>query len=110
VRVLRRARGTHCQLAEYWDSNWRLVRCTVSWFVLSHTGLAMINHIRTADFLGRRYAIVSECVVFIIGVIIQLCSFHVWQQFAVGRFVSGLGVGALSAAVPMVSDHSYAFH
>jgi len=55
----------------------------------------------TADFLGRRHAMVSECVVFIIGVIIQLCSFHVWQQFAVGRFISGLGVGALSAAVPM---------
>lgn len=40
---------------------------------------------------------------FIVGVIIQICSGHVWQQFAVGRFVGGLGVGALSAAVPMVS-------
>jgi len=44
-----------------------------------------------------------ECLVFIVGVIIQICSSHVWQQFAVGRFVGGLGVGALSAAVPMVS-------
>lgn len=44
-----------------------------------------------------------ECTVFIIGVIIQLTSEHVWQQFAVGRLISGLGVGALSAAVPMVS-------
>ena len=61
---------------------------------------------RTADFLGRRRAMASECVVFIVGVIIQLCSFHVWQQFAVGRLVSGLAVGALSAAVPMVSDPS----
>jgi MFS family permease len=50
---------------------------------------------------------VAECMVFIVGVVIQLCSFHVWQQFAVGRFVSGLGVGALSAAVPMASDHPY---
>ena len=39
---------------------------------------------------------------FIVGVIIQMTSFSVWQQFAVGRFISGLGVGALSAAVPMV--------
>jgi hypothetical protein len=61
---------------------------------------------RTADYLGRRRAMASECVVFIVGVIIQLCSFHVWQQFAVGRLVSGLAVGALSAAVPMVSDLS----
>jgi MFS family permease len=52
---------------------------------------------------GRRYAMSVECVVFTIGVIIQITADHVWQQFAVGRFISGLGVGALSAAVPMVS-------
>ena len=45
---------------------------------------------------------VIECLLFSVGVIIQLASFSVWQQVAVGRFVSGLGVGALSAAVPMV--------
>ncbi|KII90366.1 hypothetical protein PLICRDRAFT_52109 [Plicaturopsis crispa FD-325 SS-3] len=55
----------------------------------------------TADWLGRRYAMVSECMLFIVGVIIQLASTHTWQQIAVGRLVSGLGVGALSAAVPM---------
>ncbi|KAG6812815.1 hypothetical protein H0H92_000273 [Tricholoma furcatifolium] len=54
-----------------------------------------------ADFLGRRRAMVAECCMFIIGVIIQITSTRVWQQFAVGRWVSGLGVGALSAAVPM---------
>ncbi|KAF5320157.1 hypothetical protein D9611_010352 [Ephemerocybe angulata] len=54
-----------------------------------------------ADKLGRKLAMVVECLMFMIGVTIQLTSFHVWQQFAVGRFVSGLGVGALSAVVPM---------
>ncbi|KAI6128113.1 general substrate transporter [Pisolithus croceorrhizus] len=54
-----------------------------------------------ADWLGRRYAMTTECGVFIIGVVVQMTSTHVWQQFAVGRFISGLGVGALSAAVPM---------
>lgn len=58
---------------------------------------------RIADLLGRRYAMSVECLVFIIGVIVQIGSDHTWQQFAVGRLVSGLGVGALSAAVPMVS-------
>jgi MFS transporter, SP family, sugar:H+ symporter len=48
---------------------------------------------------------VAECGVFIVGVIIQLCSFDVWQQYAIGRLVSGLAVGALSAAVPMVGSH-----
>ncbi|KAF5375856.1 hypothetical protein D9615_008196 [Tricholomella constricta] len=55
----------------------------------------------TADYLGRRYAMVVECALFIIGVIIQTTATTVWQQFAVGRWVSGLAVGALSAAVPM---------
>lgn len=41
---------------------------------------------------------------FIVGVIIQICSSNIWQQFAVGRFIGGLGVGALSAVVPMVND------
>lgn len=44
---------------------------------------------------------VAECMIFCVGVVIQISSAHVWQQFAMGRFVSGLGVGALSAAVPM---------
>ncbi|KAH7912110.1 general substrate transporter [Hygrophoropsis aurantiaca] len=57
----------------------------------------------TADYLGRRYAMSVECVVFIIGVIVQISAATVWQQFAVGRFISGLGVGSLSAAVPMVN-------
>lgn len=61
------------------------------------------SSIRVADKLGRRKAMIVYCAVFAIGVIIQLCSFHVWQQIAVGRLISGLGVGALSAAVPMVS-------
>ena len=56
---------------------------------------------RTADALGRRYAMVAECLIFCVGVIIQISATHVWQQFAMVRFVAGLGVGALSAAVPM---------
>ncbi|KZT03055.1 general substrate transporter [Laetiporus sulphureus 93-53] len=55
----------------------------------------------TADFLGRRYAMVAESMVFCVGVIIQISTNHVWQQFAVGRMIAGFGVGALSAAVPM---------
>ncbi|KAI0324563.1 general substrate transporter [Cubamyces sp. BRFM 1775] len=55
----------------------------------------------TADYLGRRYAMTVECGVFMIGVIIQITAFHSWVQFAIGRLVSGFGVGSLSAAVPM---------
>lgn len=42
-----------------------------------------------------------ECGVFIVGVIIQITAFHAWYQIAIGRFIAGLGVGALSAAVPL---------
>ena len=44
----------------------------------------------------------TACVVFIVGVIVQIVASHSWVQFAMGRMISGLGVGALSAAVPMV--------
>ena len=56
---------------------------------------------RTADFLGRRYAMSVECIVFAIGVVIQIAASHSWAQFGVGRLIAGLGVGSLSAAVPM---------
>ncbi|KAB5588785.1 High-affinity glucose transporter ght2 [Ceratobasidium theobromae] len=55
----------------------------------------------TADFFGRRRAMSIECGIFSIGVIIQVCAFQAWYQVMIGRFVSGLGVGALSAAVPL---------
>lgn len=54
-----------------------------------------------ADYLGRRWAMCIESIVVTIGFIVQITTFTVWQQIAVGRFISGLGVGALSAAVPM---------
>ncbi|TIA90768.1 hypothetical protein E3P81_03621 [Wallemia ichthyophaga] len=54
-----------------------------------------------ADKLGRRSAMCIECGVVIIGFLVQVTTFDVWQQVAVGRFIDGLGVGALSAAVPM---------
>lgn len=37
--------------------------------------------------------------VFDIGVIIQVTAFNAWYQVAIGRFITGLGVGALSSAV-----------
>jgi SP family sugar:H+ symporter-like MFS transporter len=43
-----------------------------------------------------------ECAIFIAGVIIQVTAFTSWVQIMVGRFISGLGVGGLSAAVPVV--------
>lgn len=55
-----------------------------------------------ADFFGRRNAMSLECTVFVAGVIIQVTAFTSWVQVALGRLISGLGVGALSITVPIV--------
>lgn len=38
-----------------------------------------------ADKLGRKLAIVTWCVVFIIGITIQIATFYSWVQFAIGK-------------------------
>ena len=45
---------------------------------------------------------ITECCIFCVGVVVQITTSLVWQQVAAGRLISGLAVGALSAAVPMV--------
>ncbi|BGP02777.1 hypothetical protein JCM10021v2_006497 [Rhodotorula toruloides] len=49
-----------------------------------------------ADRLGRKKAIVVDNIVLIIGIIVQISSVSAW-----GRIIAGLGVGALSAVVPL---------
>lgn len=54
-----------------------------------------------ADNIGRKYSISASAFFYIIGVIIEITSSTSWVQFAMGRFVAGLGIGALSTTVPM---------
>ncbi|KAK8858902.1 hypothetical protein IAR55_003133 [Kwoniella newhampshirensis] len=54
----------------------------------------------TSDTIGRKGSILFWSAIFTIGVIIQVSSFGLGQLTA-GRFVAGLGVGALSAIVPL---------
>ncbi|KIR43498.1 monosaccharide transporter [Cryptococcus deuterogattii 99/473] len=53
-----------------------------------------------ADKYSRKKAIALGSLWFIIGAIIQTCSFS-FAQLVVGRFIGGLGVGLLSAVAPM---------
>jgi MFS family permease len=53
-----------------------------------------------ADAVGRRMSAVIACGVFIIGVIVQACTENKDYVLA-GRFVTGLGVGALAMIVPL---------
>ncbi|KAF2817144.1 MFS monosaccharide transporter-like protein [Mytilinidion resinicola] len=54
-----------------------------------------------ADKIGRKISIQIWCFVFSIGMVIQISSTHSWVQIMMGRWVAGLGVGALSLLVPM---------
>lgn len=54
----------------------------------------------TADRFGRRMPIWAACIVFVIGTILQTAAFSL-AQFAVGRFVVGLGVGSAAMVVPL---------
>ncbi|KAK7053785.1 putative glucose transporter rco-3 [Favolaschia claudopus] len=52
-----------------------------------------------ADYVGRKRGIVASCVVFSLGVGLQLDT--QWATFVVGRVIAGLGVGLVSCLVPM---------
>lgn len=58
------------------------------------------------DRIGRRYTLSASSLCFILGILIEITSTNQWVQFTMGRFVSGLGVGALSTGVPMYQSES----
>jgi len=55
-----------------------------------------------AEILSRKFAIMINVVIFIIGVIIQATAISAGPSAILGgRFVTGMGVGALATVVPM---------
>lgn len=61
---------------------------------------------KIADTLGRRMAISVSAFFSCIGTVIEISSSTAWYQLAIGRLVNGLGIGALSVAVPMYQSES----
>ncbi|CAG7977449.1 unnamed protein product [Penicillium salamii] len=60
-----------------------------------------------ADRLGRKWSISAWSMMVCVGVTIQISSpFGKWYQVAMGRWVAGLGVGAVSLLVPMYQAES----
>jgi sugar porter (SP) family MFS transporter len=51
-----------------------------------------------ADFIGRRPTIIVSCLVFLVGVVLQVASTTI-ALLSVGRVIAGLGVGGVSATV-----------
>ncbi|KAF2005633.1 MFS monosaccharide transporter-like protein [Amniculicola lignicola CBS 123094] len=54
-----------------------------------------------ADKIGRKFSVIFWCAIFSVGIIVQIAATDKWYQIMMGRFVAGLGVGALSLLVPM---------
>lgn len=59
-----------------------------------------------ADRIGRKMSIIWWCGIFSVGIIVQIAATDKWYQVMMGRFVAGLGVGALSLLVPMYQVRS----
>ncbi|RHZ51412.1 hypothetical protein CDV55_103121 [Aspergillus turcosus] len=59
-----------------------------------------------ADRMGRKFSISFWSLIHIVGIIIQMATEDKWYQVALGRWVAGLGVGALSSIVPMYQSES----
>lgn len=66
-----------------------------AWFGTLYTGVI-------AEKLSRKYCIMINAAVFIIGVIVQItCISGDDKNLMAGRFVTGIGVGSLSTAIPI---------
>ncbi|KAF4464206.1 MFS transporter SP family sugar:H+ symporter [Fusarium albosuccineum] len=59
-----------------------------------------------ADTFGRRLTISLTALWTCVGTIIEISSTTHWVQFAIGRLVTGLGIGSLSVVVPMYQSES----
>lgn len=62
------------------------------------TQIAAIIAGDVSDILGRRNTIICGCIIYIIGVILQMAS-HGLGLLVAGRVIAGLGVGFESAIV-----------
>ncbi|KAG2035648.1 general substrate transporter [Suillus americanus] len=60
----------------------------------------------TSDRLGRRGSILFWSAIFTVGVAIQTGTTYSLVQLVIGRFIAGLGVGSLSAIVPLYNGET----
>ncbi|EEH41686.2 high-affinity hexose transporter HXT6 [Paracoccidioides lutzii Pb01] len=63
------------------------------------------------DRIGRKWSISGWCVVLSVGILVQITSDTPrWYQIVIGRWIAGLGVGALSLLVPLYQGESAPRH
>ncbi len=57
---------------------------------------------KLGDMMGRRKAIMSVTIIYMVGILIQITSNDKWYQYFIGRIISGVAVGAISVLCPMM--------
>ncbi|KAG2136543.1 general substrate transporter [Suillus bovinus] len=60
----------------------------------------------TSDRLGRRGSILFWSAIFTVGVAVQTGTTYSLVQLVIGRYIAGLGVGSLSAIVPLYNGET----
>jgi SP family sugar:H+ symporter-like MFS transporter len=63
-----------------------------------------------ADRVGRKLSISFWAFINMVGIVVQMSTDSKWYQVAMGRWVAGLGIGAISALVPMYQSESAPCH
>jgi len=58
------------------------------------------------DKIGRRRSISIGCLIFTVGLIVQIASQFSWVQIMIGRLIVGLSIGWLSSAVPVYQSET----
>ena len=96
-----RATGGVLTLKSYQDDFRYTDKTTVSAVMVSLQNVGAFLAAVAISFVsarfGRRRTIMASCAVFTLGVILQAIPSHSLACFYVGRFVSGLGLGAATA-------------
>ncbi|KAL4783630.1 general substrate transporter [Aspergillus varians] len=59
-----------------------------------------------ADRIGRKFSMSFWSLIHMVGIIVQIATDSNWVQIAMGRWVAGLGIGALSSVVPMYQSEA----
>lgn len=73
---------------------------------LHRTFVGALSQAFTSDRFGRRGSILIWAAIFTAGVAIQTATQRSLPQITIGRFIAGLGVGALSAIVPLYNGET----
>ncbi|VDC04259.1 unnamed protein product [Peniophora sp. CBMAI 1063] len=70
------------------------------------TFVGALGQALTADRFGRKPSIFIWSAIFTVGTLIQTAALTSLAQLVVGRFIAGLGVGAMSAIVPLYNGET----